>query len=83
LLGGMAALPGSDWTETQPTAAPLLAKVRHVFTHFSLDLHVECRSEPAGDGWWHPLEALNEAGLPSLYLRAVEEVLRGRRLLAA
>jgi A/G-specific adenine glycosylase len=72
LLGGMAALPGSDWTEApQPLRSPL-GSVRHVFTHFSLDLAVEPRDEPAGEGWWHPRDGLDQAGLPTLYRRAAE-----------
>ena len=83
LLGGMASLPGGDWTEFRSTATPTLATVRHVFTHFSLDLAVELRSEAVGQGWWHPIAELDQAGLPTLYLKAVREVLRGRRSLAA
>jgi A/G-specific adenine glycosylase len=49
--------------------------VRHVFTHFSLDLHVVPRPEPVGDGWWQRLDRLDEAGLPSLYRRAAEAAL--------
>jgi A/G-specific adenine glycosylase len=84
LLGGMAALPGGEWADA-PTAGRPLGIVRHVFTHFSLDLAVECRREPAGDGWWHPIDALDHAGLPTLYRRAVELALerRGESLAAA
>ncbi|MEO7786666.1 MAG: A/G-specific adenine glycosylase, partial [Sphingomicrobium sp.] len=35
LLGGMAALPGPDWSEHQPSA-PDLATIAHGFTHFTL-----------------------------------------------
>jgi A/G-specific adenine glycosylase len=83
LLGGMAALPGSDWTDAPPDVRNPIASVRHVFTHFSLDLAIEQGAEPAGEGWWRPIDTLEDAGLPSLYLRAAEEALRGRRLLAA
>ena len=72
LLGGMAALPGGDWTETRPPSRSPLGTVRHVFTHFSLDLSVERRSEPVSEGWWHPVDLLGEVGLPTLYRRAVE-----------
>jgi len=76
LLGGMAALPGSEWTgrRTEP-AGPILARVRHVFTHFSLDLSVVAANDPPADGWWHPVGKLGEAGLPTLYRRAAEAVL--------
>jgi A/G-specific adenine glycosylase len=78
LLGGMAALPGSDWTEAAPSTAPPLATVRHVFTHFSLDLAVVARSEPGDEGWWEPIDSIGEAGLPTLYRKAVEQVLAAR-----
>jgi A/G-specific adenine glycosylase len=76
LLGGMAALPGTDWGETRDSTGEPLATVRHVFTHFSLDLSVERRSKPVGQGWWHPRDELAEAGLPTLYRRAAELALR-------
>jgi A/G-specific adenine glycosylase len=71
LLGGMAALPGSEWSDAPPNCETLGA-VRHVFTHFSLDLFLERRRQPIGDGWWHSLERLDAAGLPTLYRRAAE-----------
>jgi A/G-specific adenine glycosylase len=71
LLGGMAGLPGNDWSEQgMPPAADALATIRHVFTHFSLDLRIVPRAEPVGEGWWHPVDTLDEAGLPTLYRRA-------------
>ncbi len=80
VLGGMAALPGPHWTHDAP-AADSIAVVRHVFTHFSLDLAVVARAEPAEDGWWQPLTSLGEAGLPTLYRRAAEMALaQGRPL---
>ena len=78
LLGGMAALPGSDWSKAKPSQVNAIASVRHVFTHFSLDLAIVPRAEPEGEGWWQPLESLAEAGLPTLYRRAAELVLAAR-----
>ena len=76
LLGGMTALPGGQWTDArQALSAPPLAQVRHVFTHFALELAVVRADAPAGDGWWHPLDRLDEAGLPTLYRRAADLVL--------
>ena len=76
MLGGMAALPGGDWTDQpQPLCAPPLARVRHVFTHFALDLAVARADVAIGEGWWQPLGRLDQAGLPSLYRRAAERVL--------
>lgn len=75
MLGGMAALPGDDWTTAQP-AADVLAVVSHGFTHFTLDLAMVERGEPPpGEGWWQPISSLGAVGLPTLYARAVEAVL--------
>jgi A/G-specific adenine glycosylase len=78
LLGGMAALPGNEWTDAKPPPGSI-GTVRHVFTHFSLDLALVERSEPVGDGWWQPLDRLADAGLPTLYRRAAEVVIESRR----
>jgi A/G-specific adenine glycosylase len=76
LLGGMAALPGSEWSErASETAHRPLGTVSHVFTHFRLELAIERRSDPVGEGWWHPIQRLPEAGLPTLYRRAAEVAL--------
>ena len=83
MLGGMAALPGPDWTE-EAAAVPALAAVSHGFTHFTLDLRVAARqSPPEGDGWWQPLDRISEAGLPTLYARAIEAVIARKESLAA
>ena len=77
MLGGMAALPGSDWTEaTAEEHAQRLGSVRHVFTHFALELQLVRRFEPVGEGWWQPLDTLGQAGLPTLYRRAAEIALK-------
>ena len=83
LLGGTAALPGSEWGAGEPARLNAIATVRHVFTHFSLDLHVIPRSDPEGEGWWQPLDDLDLAGLPTLYRRAAEAVLSAHDRLAA
>jgi len=79
LLGGMAALPGPEWSDVPPPldGAPL-ARLRHVFTHFALDLTVVGGIDPVGEGWWQPLDQIGEAGLPTLYRRAAELVLAKR-----
>ncbi|HEX7858158.1 MAG TPA: A/G-specific adenine glycosylase [Sphingobium sp.] len=93
MLGGMRALPGSDWG---PGAAPALpfegswhwaaTPVRHVFTHFALDLHVArimVSRDPEGlgeEGQWWPIDRLEDAGLPTLFARAAKaarECVRG------
>jgi A/G-specific adenine glycosylase len=76
MLGGMAALPGSEWTEAQNMPPQSCGTVHHVFTHFALDLVVVRRSEPVGEGWWQSIDTLAEAGLPTLYRRAAETSLR-------
>ena len=78
LLGGMAALPGPEWSDERPGADPI-AVHRHGFTHFTLDLFVVPRGEPDNEGWWQPLDQLDEAGLPTLYRRAVEAALAAER----
>jgi A/G-specific adenine glycosylase len=83
LLGRMAALPGGDWTTTASGQMNAIGAVRHVFTHFSLDLHVVPRAEPEGEGWWQPLDRLSEAGLPTLYRKAAELALAHHDRLAA
>ncbi len=83
LLGGMVALPGTEWSEAQPAPPSHLACVRHVFTHFSLDLHIVRGAGPAGEGWWHPLGEIDRAGLPTLYLKAVEAVAGSNGRIAA
>jgi len=72
LLGAMAALPGPEWGEAPPSG-PVIATVRHGFTHFTLDLHLVAAADPPpGEGWWQSIVELNEAGLPTLYRRAAE-----------
>ena len=75
LLGGTLGFPGSDWTEGEPVPAPPLAAewrgldgpVRHVFTHFTLELqvvlaHLSGSAEP-GRGTFRRLEP---GALPSV-----------------
>jgi A/G-specific adenine glycosylase len=71
LLGGMAALPTTEWrakkwSRTEALAnAPVEAawrkpgQVEHVFTHFALTLDVYAAdAEPSGDGWWGEADVL-------------------------
>ncbi len=83
LLGGMAELPGTDWTEdTAPPPAPPLAAgwramghVRHTFTHFHLILAVMRADLPSGTcaerGRWTSAAAMGEAALPTLMRKAL------------
>ncbi|MFN7163845.1 MAG: A/G-specific adenine glycosylase [Hyphomonas sp.] len=78
LLGGMLALPSSDWNETKRETSPPIAadwqsagEVRHVFTHFSLKLDVlaaETRNADLPEGFWAPEDELT--GLPTVFAKA-------------
>jgi A/G-specific adenine glycosylase len=84
LLGGMAALPSTPWTEqavdsvTLAEHAPMpgpwrqVGVVQHVFTHFSLTLTVQLAygGAPRGEGWWVPVAGIEAAGLPSVFAKA-------------
>jgi A/G-specific adenine glycosylase len=83
LLGGMAALPGTDWDASGPEPFNPIGTIRHAFTHFALDLAVVVRSEPMGEGWWQPIATLDEAGLPTLYRKAADLALKADDQLAA
>ncbi len=65
LLGGMAALPTTEWRARKWTRADAvknapcdgewkkIGTVEHVFTHFALTLDVyAARTSPMGEGWW-------------------------------
>ncbi|MEO5808959.1 MAG: A/G-specific adenine glycosylase [Sphingomicrobium sp.] len=83
LLGGMPSLPGNEWGDGAESG-PALAEVEHLFTHFALDLRIEARpAAPDGPGWWQPLDRIADAGLPTLYARAVAAVLARKTALAA
>lgn len=84
LLGGMVALPGTEWSADEQHSFPFEAdwaligpRVRHVFTHFELQLSVATARAPVGldavSGQpllWIPIEDIASAGLPTLYARA-------------
>ena len=92
LLGGMAALPASEFTArpvTPPTGSPLAAdwhlldaQVTHVFTHFRLTLRlatadISDRPRPAGD--WKPIDGIEAAGFPTLFVKAARAFLKEPR----
>lgn len=85
LLGGMLEIPSTEWCHTAPLDTPPLAAtwtdqgmVRHVFTHFALELRVLSAQAPHG---WQPDEGrfvtwdglANEA-LPSLFRKVAARV---------
>jgi A/G-specific adenine glycosylase len=89
LLGGMRALPTSGWgADPGLGEAPVAADwrvldppVRHVFTHFSLDLAVAQAAVPRASvptGEWWPIDDLDGAGLPTVFGKAVRRVLQER-----
>lgn len=78
LLGGMAALPTTEWRDKKWPRAEALkhapaagdwkkaGAVEHVFTHFALTLDVySAESAPPNDGWWG-----DESALPSVFKKA-------------
>ena len=86
MLGGMRALPDDGWSARSDGhgEAPLpgiweaAGTVSHVFTHFSLELAVMRLSgaeAPEGEGEWWPLDTVEDAGLPTLFLKAARRVL--------
>lgn len=90
LLGGMRALPSSDWSAAPDATPPFPASwsslaepVLHVFTHFSLALHVHATHVgpdhvPPGAGQWWPIGDIGEAGLPTLFRRAADAMTKKR-----
>lgn len=88
LLGGMRALPTSDWAACEPVYQPpapgswtrIASPISHVFTHFSLSIDIEwlraerdCMAGQAGE-WW-PIDELGSAGLPTLFSKAAKAVM--------
>ncbi|PHR60600.1 MAG: A/G-specific adenine glycosylase [Robiginitomaculum sp.] len=87
LLGGMSQVPGTPWNDRIWTVAEAhafapcagdwqkMGEIRHVFTHFSLNvqvmhLQVGDRLNPS-DGWWAQIDRLGQAALPSLYKKVL------------
>jgi A/G-specific adenine glycosylase len=83
LLGGMIALPSTEWRAEAWTDGEIIASapapgrwrklgaVRHVFTHFALTLDVwaaATRAKPAGE--WRVIAELDSAGLPTVFAKA-------------
>ena len=87
LLGGMAGLPTSDWLEDKKAIQSLdiikganprnynNASVRHVFTHFELELKLKTLRAPSlkSPGYfWTPRKNIAKAGLPTVFKKAMK-----------
>ncbi len=89
LLGGMTGFPGTDWIvgdepPDEPNGAPFAANwrrsgvIRHVFTHFSLELAVftaELRERPKAQGYWALLSMLDGEALPTVFRKVADAAL--------
>lgn len=90
MLGGMRALPDDGWSaRADGHAAPPIpgewregGLVRHGFTHFDLELQLmlceggDFASLPLGEFW--PVEAIEAAGLPTVFAKAARLALAHR-----
>jgi len=83
LLGGMRALPTSDWSEISDMKPPFAGTwrrygiVTHVFTHFRLSLSVMAITVKSGCklpfvGEWWPKARIDDAGLPTVFAKAAK-----------
>lgn len=88
MLGGMRALPDDGWSaQGDGSGEPplqgewhMMGAVRHGFTHAQLTLTVaglETDSDPATQGQWWEVGAIEDAGLATLYLKAARLALAG------
>ncbi|URW75002.1 A/G-specific adenine glycosylase [Sphingomonas donggukensis] len=89
LLGGMRALPTGPWVAEPPGLAEAPADaawgwhpetITHVFTHFRLELRLAsatAAAQEAGGEWW-PVDALDSAGLPTVFAKAADAMRRVR-----
>jgi A/G-specific adenine glycosylase len=90
MLGGMRALPDDGWSARAdghalppiPGAWRAGGLVRHGFTHFDIELQLmlcasgDFASLPAGEFW--PIEAIEAAGLPTVFAKAARLALAHR-----
>lgn len=83
LLGGMRALPTSDWPDDAGGEPPFAGTwrrygiVTHVFTHFRLSLSVMAVTVKSGCklpfvGEWWPKALIDDAGLPTVFAKAAK-----------
>ncbi|GAB5486731.1 MAG: A/G-specific adenine glycosylase [Parasphingorhabdus sp.] len=93
MLAGMRCLPDDDWSARQDgnAVAPITVNwqifdnaIQHSFTHFSLevDLAVYCGEKIVtnnDDNIWWPLEQIEQAGLPTLYAKAIRWMVKKKQ----
>lgn len=89
MLGGMRSLPSGPWADRSPGLADAPADidwtafgtVSHVFTHFALELDVvagRALTDAGLEGEWWPVDAIEDAGLPTLFAKAAALALAQR-----
>jgi len=93
MLARMRSLPDDDWSAKKDgnACAPIEADwqihnnaIQHSFTHFSLEVDLAVyRNEKIvtnnNDNIWWPLKDIDEAGLPTLYAKAIKWMARNRK----
>lgn len=84
LLGGMTQIPNCFSADKRYSVADapfganwqFSGQAHHVFTHFSLTLDVylakNVERKDAGNGWWCPVDALQEEALPTVMKKAIK-----------
>ena len=88
LLGGLLEVPSTEWRAEsweeaealQAAPAPaswrtLPGTVRHVFTHFALELEVRVARTDEVDGLWVPIDRLGGEAIPSVMRKVLERAL--------
>jgi A/G-specific adenine glycosylase len=88
LLGGLLEVPSTEWREgawaeeEALSVAPAVASwralpgiVRHVFTHFALELEVRVARTGAMPGIWVPIDRLGGEAIPSVMRKVLERAL--------
>ena len=76
LLAGTLGLPGTEWTEEGPSVKDkkkgrCVARVKHTFTHFHLELDIHITDRSVGVGEW----ANVDARLPTVMRKAINAVI--------
>ena len=90
LLGGMLGLPTSEWIDSaastraghlkwvNPETLSRKASVRHVFTHFGLDLEVMCGvyngNIPQDGYFWQKIAAVNARDFPTVFKKCLDKI---------